>query len=206
MPHLVGYARVSSIGQSLDVQLQKLDDAGCTKVFAEKKSGRQYDNRKELQACLNYVREGDVLVISRLDRMARSVLDLAKIADLLQQKGVALRVLDQSIDTTTAEGRLMFSLLGAFAAFEADIRSERQADGIKLALAKGVKFGRKEALTDQQKATIRRLKHEHGFSVGQLQDKYQVGRATIYRALKDVESETSSAPSVGSPVRVRGVR
>ena len=206
MPHLVGYARVSSIGQSLDVQLQKLDDAGCTKVFAEKKSGRQYDNRKELQACLNYVREGDVLVISRLDRMARSVLDLAKIADLLQQKGVALRVLDQSIDTTTAEGRLMFSLLGAFAAFEADIRSERQADGIKLALAKGVKFGRKEALTDQQKATIRRLKHEHGFSVGQLQDKYQVGRATIYRALKDVEGETSSAASLGAVLRVRSGR
>ena len=206
MPHLVGYARVSSIGQSLDVQLQKLESAGCTKVFAEKKSGRQYDNRKELQACLNYVREGDVLVISRLDRMARSVLDLAKIADLLQQKGVALRVLDQSIDTTTAEGRLMFSLLGAFAAFEADIRSERQADGIKLALTKGVKFGRKEALTEQQKATIRRLKHEQGFSVGQLQERYQVGRATIYRALKDVESEMPLAASVGAMVPVRSGR
>lgn len=185
MSHTVGYARVSSIGQSLDVQLQKLEEAGCTKVFAEKKSGRQYDNRKELQACLNYVREGDVLVISRLDRMARSVLDLAKIADTLQQKGVALRVLDQSIDTTTAEGRLMFSLLGAFAAFEADIRAERQADGIKMALAKGVRFGRREALTAEQKATIRRLKEVEGFSVGQLQDKYQVGRATIYRALQE---------------------
>lgn len=195
MPHLVGYVRVSSIGQSLDVQLQKLQDAGCAKVFAEKKSGRQYDNRKELQACLNYVREGDVLVISRLDRMARSVLDLAKIADLLQQKGVALRVLDQSIDTTTAEGRLMFSLLGAFAAFEADIRAERQADGIKLALAKGVKFGRKESLTAQQKATIRRLKAEEGYSVGQLQAKYQVGRATIYRALQGAEGEADSTAS-----------
>lgn len=185
MAHIVGYARVSSRSQSLDVQLQKLEEAGCTKVFAEKKSGRQYDNRKELQACLSYVREGDVLVISRLDRMARSVLDLAKIADLLQGKGVALRVLDQSIDTTTTEGRLMFSLLGAFAAFEADIRAERQAEGIKLALAKGVRFGRREALTSAQKATIRRLKDEEGFSVGQLQDKFQVGRATIYRALQE---------------------
>ena len=131
MPHLVGYARVSSIGQSLDVQLQKLQDAGCTKVFAEKKSGRQYENRKELQACLNYVREGDVLVISRLDRMARSVLDLAKIADLLQQKGVALRVLDQSIDTTTSEGRLMFSLLGAFACCRS-LKIDQQIEDLRI--------------------------------------------------------------------------
>ena len=79
----------------------------------------------------------------------------------------------------------MFSLLGAFAAFEADIRAERQADGIKMALAKGVRFGRREALTAEQKVTIRRLKSEEGFSIGQLQDKYQVGRATIYRALQE---------------------
>lgn len=185
MAHIVGYARVSSVGQSLDVQLEKRKEAGCTKVFAEKRSGRQYENRKELQACLGYVREGDVLVISRLDRMARSVLDLARIAEMLDRKGVALRVLDQSIDTTTPEGRLMFSLLGAFAQFEADIRAERQTDGIKLALAKGIKFGRKEALTADQKATIRRLKADEGYSVGQLQEKYQVGRATIYRALQE---------------------
>lgn len=186
MSQLVGYARVSSVGQSLDVQLEKLGEAGCIKVYAEKKSGRQYENRPQLQACLGYVREGDVLVISRLDRMARSVLDLAKIADILDKKGVALRVLDQSIDTSTSEGRLMFSLLGAFAQFEADIRSERQIDGIALAKAKGVRFGRKVALNDAQKATIQRLRREEGFSIGQLQERFQVGRATIYRALGEV--------------------
>ena len=185
MSQIIGYARVSSLGQNLDVQLEKLNQAGCSKVFSEKKSGRQYENRPELQACLSYVREGDVLVISRLDRMARSVLDLAKIADTLQQKGVSLRVLDQAIDTTTSEGRLMFSLLGAFAAFESDIRAERQADGIKLAQAKGVRFGRRNALTDDQKSTIRRLHGQEGFSVGQLQQKYQVGRATVYRAISE---------------------
>lgn len=185
MSQIIGYCRVSAQSQCLDVQLEKLSEAGCTKVFAEKKSGRQYENRQQLQACLSYVREGDVLVISRLDRMARSVLDLAKIADTLQKKGVSLRVLDQAIDTTTSEGRLMFSLLGAFAAFEADIRAERQSDGIKLAQAKGVRFGRREALTAEQKVSIRRLKEVEGFSVGQLQDKYQVGRATIYRALSE---------------------
>lgn len=184
MTHVCGYARVSTVGQSLDVQLEKLSAAGCTKVFAEKKSGRQFETRPQLQACLAYVREGDVLVISRLDRMARSVLDLAKIADVLARKGVALRVLDQAIDTTTSEGRLMFSLLGAFAQFEADIRSERQADGIRMAKAKGVRFGRREVLTDIQKATIRRLRMEEGFSVGQLTDRFQVGRATVYRVLQ----------------------
>lgn len=185
MRQIIGYARVSSAGQSLDVQLEKLSEAGCSKVFSEKKSGRQYENRPQLQACLSYVRENDVLVITRLDRMARSVLDLSKIADDLQKKGVSLRVLDQAIDTTTSEGRLMFSLLGAFAAFEADIRTERQLDGIKLAQAKGVRFGRRNALTDEQKATIQRLHAQEGFSVGQLQQKYQVGRATVYRALSE---------------------
>ncbi len=193
MSQLVGYARVSSVGQSLEVQQEKLGNAGCARIFAEKKSGRLYENRPQLQQCLAYVRDGDVLVISRLDRMARSVLDLAKIADSLEKKGVALRVLDQAIDTSTSEGRLMFSLLSAFAQFESDIRSERQTDGIALAKQKGVRFGRKAVLSDEQKATIRRLKAEEGFSVGQLQAKFQVGRATIFRALQE--------PDAGSPQR-----
>lgn len=190
MSQQVGYARVSSVGQSLDVQMEKLTNAGCARIFAEKKSGRVSENRPQLQACLAYVREGDTLVISRLDRMARSVLDLAKIADALEKKGVALRVLDQSIDTSTSEGRLMFGLLGAFAQFEADIRAERQLDGISLAKQKGVRFGRKAVLTDEQKATIRRLSTEENFSVGQLQSKFQVGRATIYRALQETAGRT----------------
>lgn len=185
MTQLIGYCRVSSSSQALDVQLERLQQAGCLRIFSEKKSGRQADNREELQACLGYVREGDVLVITRLDRMARSVGDLAKIADLLQKKGVALKVLDQSVDTSTSEGRLLFGLLGVFAQFEADLRHERAAAGIELAKRKGVRFGRPNALTNEQKATIRRLKAEEGFSVGQLQSRFQVGRATVYRALQD---------------------
>src|SRR5689334_21359830 len=95
MSEIVGYARCSSTSQSLDVQLGELKKAGCGKVFAEKKSGRYTDNRPELKACLDYVREGDTLVISRLDRMARSVLDLAGIADRLHRKGVHLKVINQ---------------------------------------------------------------------------------------------------------------
>ena len=181
---VVGYARVSSAGQSLDVQLHKLKAYGCTRVFAEKRSGRQADSRPELQSCLSFLREGDTLVISRLDRMARSILDLAKIADQLKKKGITLKVLDQAIDTGTSEGMLMFSLLGAFAQFENDIRAERQTDGIANAKAKGVTFGRKRALTPEQCTRIRVLREEENFSVPQLAERFNVGPATIYRALR----------------------
>jgi DNA invertase Pin-like site-specific DNA recombinase len=185
MPETVGYARVSSAGQSLDVQLDKLKGAGCTRIYSEKRSGKQAEGRPELQACLQFLRDGDTLVISRLDRMARSVLDLAKIAELLKKKGVALRVVDQAIDTGTSEGKLMFSLLAGFAEFENDIRAERQADGIAKAKEKGVAFGRKRALTDEQCERIRILRHEEKFSVAQLAERFNVGIATIYRSLQN---------------------
>lgn len=181
---IIGYARVSSVGQSLDVQLEKLAKAGCTRVYKEKRSGRQADTRPELQAALAYVREGDMLVVSRLDRVARSVLDLAKIADLLVRKAVSLRVLDQGLDTSTSEGKLMFNLLGAFAEFEADIRAERQRDGIALAQKKGVKFGRKKALTGPQEERIRRMRVDEGFSIEQLTERFSISRSSVYRALQ----------------------
>ncbi|GAB3780312.1 MULTISPECIES: recombinase family protein [Dyella] len=185
MSEIVGYARVSSVGQSLDVQLDKLNGVGCTRIYSEKRSGKQADNRPELQACLQFLRDGDTLVISRLDRMARSVLDLAKIAELLRRKGVVLRVLDQSIDTSTPEGKLMFSLLASFAEFENDIRAERQADGIAKAKQKGVAFGRKRALTKDQCLRIRTLRLEEKFSVAQLAERFNVGVATVYRVLQE---------------------
>ena len=187
---IVGYARVSTVGQSLDVQLDKLAKANCSKVFKEKRSGRQAENRPQLQAALEYVRDGDVLVVSRLDRIARSVLDLAKIADLLKKKGVSLRVLDQGLDTSTAEGVLLFNLLGAFAEFEADIRAERQRDGIALAQQKGTKFGRKKALTAAQEERIKRMRAEEGFSIEQLAERFSISRSSVYRALQTQEDAT----------------
>jgi DNA invertase Pin-like site-specific DNA recombinase len=181
---IVGYARVSSSGQSLDVQLDKLKTYGCTRIYAEKRSGRQAESRPELQACLSFLREGDTLVISKLDRMARSILDLAKIVDQLKKKGIVLKVLDQAIDTGTPEGMLMFSLLGAFAQFENDIRAERQMDGIAKAKEKGVAFGRKRALTPEQCERIKVLRTEENFSVPQLAERFNVGIATVYRALQ----------------------
>lgn len=184
----VGYARVSSVGQSLDVQEEKLQRAGCSRLFLEKRSGTTAANRPQLQACLTYLREGDTLVITRLDRLARSVLDLAKISEQLEEKGVSFCVLDQSIDTSKSEGRLMFSLLASFAQFENDIRRERQADGIAKAKKKGVTFGRKPALTDEQCERIRILRTEESFSVPQLAARFNVGVATIYRALQVPEN------------------
>jgi DNA invertase Pin-like site-specific DNA recombinase len=180
----IGYARVSSAGQALDVQLAKLHEVGCAKVYREKRSGRQAENRPELQAALEYVREGDVLVVCRLDRMARSVLDLAKIADLLKRKGVSLRVLDQGLDTSTSEGKLMFNLLGAFAEFEADIRRDRVADGIAQAKQKGIKFGRRKALTAAQEERIRKMRADDGFSIEQLAERFSISRSSVYRALQ----------------------
>ncbi len=124
----VGYARVSSVGQSLSIQLEKLNN--CDKIFKEKRSATT-DQRPKLQECLEYVREGDILVITRLDRLARSTLHLCQIAEILKSKKVALQVLDQNIDTNDATGRLLFNMLGAISQFETEIRSERQMDGIK---------------------------------------------------------------------------
>ena len=122
----VGYARVSSVGQSLDVQLDKLKH--CDKIYKEKKSGTN-NKRPKLEACLEYVREEDTLVVTRLDRLARSTLHLCQIAEILKQKQVSLQVLDQNINTSDATGRLLFNMLGAIAQFETEIRAERQMDG-----------------------------------------------------------------------------
>ena len=183
MGEVVGYGRVSSQDQSPAVQHEKLSAFGCTRIYAEKKSGRQQDNRPQFLACLEFLRDGDMLVITRLDRMARSVLDLAKIADVLKRKGVTLKVIDQAIDTATLEGKLMFSLLGVLAEFECDIRAERQSDGIAKAKASGVKFGRKKVLNAEQIERINVLRDEEGLSVPDIAKRFNCGVATIYRSL-----------------------
>src|SRR5918997_2325360 len=143
----VGYARVSSVGQSLEVQLVKLKH--CDKLYQEKKSGAS-GRQPRLQACLEYIREGDTLVVTRLDRLARSTLHLCQIAEELHRKGVHLQVLDQQLNTSDATGRLLFHMIGAIAQFETELRAERQIDGIQNAKARGVPFGRHKSLRPQQ--------------------------------------------------------
>ena len=182
----IGYARVSSTGQSLEVQLSKLIASGCKEgdgqIFQEKKSGSNANNRPQLQACLRHVRKGDTLIITKLDRLARSTLDLAKIADDLKKREVELVVLDQAIDTSTPTGKLLFSMLGAIAEFENAIRAERQADGISKAKSNGVQFGAKAKLSCQQLSEMKQ-KRADGVLIKNLMSEYALSKASVYRLL-----------------------
>ncbi|ALA62295.1 recombinase family protein [Rickettsia amblyommatis] len=175
----VGYARVSSSGQSLSVQLDKLK--GCDKIFQEKKSGLD-ETRSVLKNALDYVREGDIFTVTKLDRLARSTAHLCKIAEILEQKSVALKVLDQNIDTKDATGRLIFNVLGAIGQFETEIRAERQMDGILKAKERGVKFGKKKYLTHEQLSVLKE-KREQGVKIKTLMQEFNLSKATIYRYL-----------------------
>ena len=186
----IGYARVSSYGQSLEVQRQKLQEEGCSEIFEEKISALS-QKRNELDNALRTIREGDVLVVTKLDRLARSMQDLLTLSKRLQKKQAELKVLDQSIDTTTSEGRLMFNIIGSFAEFEHDIRKARQMDGIRKAKDKGVAFGRKAIFTPEQEQEVIRLHQKERFSLGQLATKYAVSHMTIYRAMKRQEQHKS---------------
>ncbi|MGR6743849.1 recombinase family protein [Aeromonas veronii] len=137
---LVGYARVSTGGQSLEVQLRAL--AECNKVFQEKVSGAS-DERPQLTLLLDYVKEGDVMMITKLDRLARNTRHLLEISEFLQHKQVALRILNLGIDTSMPTGKLMLTMIGAIATFERELMLERQAEGIELAKRRGVYKGRK---------------------------------------------------------------
>ena len=177
----VGYARVSSIGQNLDLQLEKLQEYGCEEIFQEKRSGRTAA-RPALKECLRYVRRGDVLVITRLDRLARSTLDLHRILEQLQENDVGFVVLDQAIDTTTSAGKLVFGILASVAEFEVHLRKERQAEGISRARTEGVRFGPPPKLTEDQVAELRR-ERAAGVRIRDLAKQYGLSRSSVYRLL-----------------------
>ena len=180
---IIGYARVSSIGQKLDVQLEKLQSQACEKIYQEKESAISTTKRPQLVACLDYVREGDILVITKLDRLARSTLDLCNIAKRLEDKGVTLQVIDQNIDTSNSTGRLMFNMLATIAQFENEIRAERQMDGIKKAQANGVMFGREKALTPDQVAELK-SKRQSGILIKDLMVEYKLSKKSVYNYLE----------------------
>lgn len=185
---IVGYARVSSVGQSLDVQIEKLNEFGCELIFKEKQSGTTAQ-RPEFKNCIDYLRSGDVLVITKLDRLARSTLHLHSTLNKLNDKCVGFKVLDQSIDTTKKEGRLMFSILASIAEFETELRSERQAEGIKKAKELGVRFGAKPKLNERQIKQMADDK-DSGFTVSELTAKYNISKASVYRLLAEFKNAT----------------
>lgn len=178
----IGYARVSSTGQSLEIQLEALTAAGCDKIYQEKKSGRSTSERHELSRAIEHLRAGDVLVVTRLDRLARSVPDLYAILAELTDTGAGFTCLQQgAIDTTTPSGKLMFAILGAVAEFENDLRRERQREGIERAKAAGVYRGRK--VTIDHAAVIEALRA--GRPPTELARELGVGRSSIYRIADD---------------------
>lgn len=178
---LVGYARVSSVGQSLDVQLEALEAAGCTKVFAEKRSGLSQRDRTELADALSFVREGDTFMVTRLDRLARSAGDLLAIVKQLADRGVSFSCIQQpGLDTGSSTGKLLLGVLASIAEFEADIRRERQREGIEKAKAAGVYKGRKPSVDGQ---AVRDLRSK-GMGGSEIAKQLGIGRASVYRALK----------------------
>lgn len=188
----IGYARVSSVGQSLDIQVAALKAAGCDNehIFKEKRTGTNAE-RPELKDMLRFCRKGDTLFVTRLDRLGRSVLDLAQIVKQLEEKCVQLVLLEQSIDTRTPQGKAMFGMMSVFAEFETELRKERQLEGIAAAkrrLEAGDKeqepFGRKPTLSEQDVEELRKAKAD-GKSVPELMKHYGVSRATVYRALTE---------------------
>ena len=177
----IGYARVSSHTQKLETQIDKLNAFGCKKIYQEKESATSA-KRPQLHICLDYVRDGDTLVVTKLDRLARSTPDLCNIVKTLEEKKVDLHVLDQNIDTGSSTGRLLFNMLGAIAQFETEIRAERQSDGIEKARRRGVVFGRAKTITDQQ-VTEMKAERKNGVLIKELMKKYDLSKASIYRYL-----------------------
>jgi DNA invertase Pin-like site-specific DNA recombinase len=177
----IGYARVSTTDQSLDLQRTALTNAGVDKLFAEQRSGRSADDRPELQSAIEFAREGDTIVVTKLDRLARSVRDLHNLLARLDEKKVGFKCLDQAIDTTSSTGRLTLSILGAVAAFELDIRAERQREGIEAAKRRGVYQGRRSNIDlDRVRQLSTRMKpSEIAAVVG-------ISRASVYRALSQI--------------------
>lgn len=184
---LIGYARTSTIDQKagLDAQLRDLKAAGCTKIFSEQLSSVA-DQRPELERALEFVREGDILIVTKLDRLARSVADLVTITSALKAKGVELRILAINLDTSTPTGKLMLNLMGSIAEFERELMLERQREGIAKAKADGKYKGR--APTARSKAdAVMKLKAE-GKAVGDIQTALGISRASIFRILKEASS------------------
>lgn len=177
---LVGYARVSTTGQKLDIQERALKAKGCEKVYMEKRSGKTAD-RPELEKMLDFVREGEAVVVTKLDRLGRSVADLANISKKLDDKGVGLIVIDQGIDTTTPHGKLMFHMIAAVAEFELSLRYERQMEGIAEAQRKGVKFGRKKTIDRERIHQLR----EEGLSMAKIAEAVGCSKGAVHKVLSE---------------------
>src|ERR671927_744225 len=190
---LYGYARVSTLDQDLTIQQATLKAAGCEVIRAEKASGTRREGRAELRLLLDFVHAGDTLVVTRIDRLARSVKDLQDIVHELKAKGVALKATEQPVDTGTAAGKAFLDMLAVFAEFETSLRRERQLEGIRAAKARGVYKGRKPSIDP---AEVRRLREAEGLGPSAIARRLGIGRTSVYRVL-GIRSGAAPAPRNG---------
>lgn len=179
---LIGYARVSTHDQNPALQLDALKAAGCERVFTEKASGAQRD-RPELAAALSFMRQGDSLVVWKLDRLARSLPQLIETVAHLEAKGIGFRSLTEAIDTTTAGGKLIFHIFGALAEFERSVIRERTRAGLKAARDRGRKGGRPPALSAADLAAAKAMLRDPEITVAEVAQRLRVSAATLYRHL-----------------------
>lgn len=177
-----GYARVSTTDQDLSLQREALTAAGCEIIREEKASGTKRTGRQELETLLQFLRDGDTLVVTRLDRLARSMDDLSSIAKELQEKGVALKATEQPVDTGTAAGKAFFQMLGVFAEFETNLRRERQMEGIAKAQVDGKYKGRKPTIDVE---AVKRLRDGEGLGATEIARRLGIARTSVYRVLQD---------------------
>lgn len=177
---IIGYARVSTRDQNLDAQTDALAQAGASKIFEEKLSGKNR-HRPELEKLLEQLREGDVVVVTKYDRLARSLPDLLAIVGTIRERGAGFRSLGEDIDTTTPSGRLIFHVFASIAEFERERIVERTHEGLAAARKRGRMGGRPKALSDEaRRAIIRMRDHEHR-SVSEIARAFKVSRSTVYR-------------------------
>lgn len=179
---IYGYARVSTTDQDLTIQRNALRAAGCTIIREEKISGASRQGRSELETLLQFLREGDTLMVTRLDRLARSMDDLSQIVRELQGKGAALKATEQPVDTSTAAGNAFFQMLGVFAEFETNLRRERQLEGISRAKAEGVYKGRKPSIDVDE---VKRLRDTEGLGATAIARRLGIGRTSVYRVMQE---------------------
>jgi DNA invertase Pin-like site-specific DNA recombinase len=185
MNHLIGYARVSTQGQNLEQQRSQLIDQGCVRIFEGKVSGAKRD-RPELIRMLDHLRSDDILVVTRLDRLARSTSDLLQIAELLRVRGAGLRSLAEPwADTTSPAGRMILTVFAGIADFERSLISERTTAGRLAAKARGVRFGPKPSMSASQIAHARELNNA-GRPISEISKLFDVHRSTIYRAISEI--------------------
>lgn len=176
----VGYARVSTGGQKMDLQLDALEEAGCEKVYTDELSGATSD-RPGLQEAIDYVRHGDTLIVWRLDRFGRSLKDLVTKVERLREKDVGFKSLKENIDTTSSAGKLQFHIFSALAEFERDLNRERTMAGLRAARARGRVGGRPRALSEEELPQVQTLMENPDISTRQICERFEISKATLYR-------------------------